>query len=127
MIKMADLAFACFYLLSIVCYLIILWNRDLIHLFSLLLRKLGFNPNFKTIPEFNKQKNHNYQNPDKYAENHCISPRMFIKPVFNDSPNYGDNYQTHNYCHSGIRLFFTHIVIYPIKTCIRLYKFFRRS
>lgn len=127
MIKLADLIFACFYLFLIVCYLIIIWRKELTYPFGFLLRKLGFNPICKTTPEFNEQKNYDYQNDNEYTKKYCISPRMLIKPILNDSPNYGDSYQAHNYCNSGIRLFFAHIVIYPSKLCIRVYRFFRRS
>lgn len=121
MIKLADLVFASFFLLLIICYLVLLWWKELKHWLSLLFTKFRFNPIYDSIPKQNEQEDRGYQNTNKYGKQHRINPRMLIKPILNNSPNYHDDYQGNNYRPSGILLPFTHISISLHKSCMGIY------
>jgi len=120
MIKLITLSLASFDLFLVVCYLILLWEKNIRSWLSILCTKSSFN-------QCNEQQNQNYQNHKGYYSNQHISPRMFIKPILNDSPNDNESYRSHKYCQGGILLFLRHALSFFPKICIRVYKLFGRS
>jgi hypothetical protein len=119
MIKLMVLCLASFDLFLVVCYLILLWEKDIRCRLGILCTKSS--PN-----QCNEQNNQNYQNHKGYCPKHCISPRMLIKPILNNSQNYNESYKAYEYCQGSILLFFRHAISFFPKICIRVYRLFRR-
>ena len=123
MVKWLDFGLTLLLLFFALSYLSILLYADLKRLLP---KKFRLNPLNDTVSKLDNQKDNCYQNYDFDPEHNPGSPRVFIKPVFDNSIGNNDKCQNRQRSKKFLAISFRYVLFLP-KICIRVYRLFKRQ